>query len=61
MTPDLAHKTGYCGPQRPKSDQKLIGRSVGMYDFIYIYFYLINIVYYTPQEMNDYAALGACD
>ena len=29
--PDLGHKTGYCGPQRPKSDQKSNGQCVCTY------------------------------
>ena len=29
--PELGHKTGNCGPQRPKRDQKSIGQSVCMY------------------------------
>ena len=29
---DLGHKTVYCGPQEPKSDQKSIGQGVGIYE-----------------------------
>ena len=34
--PDLEHKTGYCGPQGPKSGQKPIDQCVRMYLCMYV-------------------------